>query len=462
MSSRRQFIKDASLVTGGLLLSTSAFANIFSPRKQKVIIIGAGFAGLIAAYKLHLRNIDFVILESRGRVGGRVFSHVMGPDRLVVELGAEWVGNDHDVLIKLCEDLRLPLENNQFNSRAIINGKFYDDLKKIESRNWETTYKQLLDDYNKLVDKSPEKIAIDTKLDNIDWYRYLVDNGCKGMDLQLRDLLDSTDFGESIRQVSAYAAISEYASTSDKSMNQMDQKIKGGNMELAKKLASFFEDKILTRKHVVTIEQTMDDVKVYCADGSTFVGDKLICTAPAFAVTQIDWKPGLPDVVYDGLKSLQYSRINKNAVLFNERIWEDEAFDMITDMPGHYFYHATKFQKGRTGVLTCYTIGDKAQVMANENTEVRNDIIARSLAPRFPCAKQHMIDQTIYYWGDDKYSRGAYAVYGKGQWLKIWPELCKPFMNTLFAGEHLSEFWSGFMEGALETGIAAAEAIVKV
>jgi monoamine oxidase len=343
-----------------------------------------------------------------------------------------------------------------------MNGKFHETLDEIQSRDWEITYKRLLEDYKKLIPDSKEKEKIDHQLDKIDWYRYLVDNGCKDTDLQLRDLIDSTDFGESIRQVSAFAAISEYSSSSPDSMNQMDKKIKGGNLELAKKLASFFEDKIITRKHVVTIEQKKNDyVKVYCEDGSSFVGDKLICTAPAFAVTQIDWRPGLPEGMFEALKSLQYSRINKNAVLFNERIWRDEAFDMITDMPGHYFYHATKNQRGQTGVLNCYTIGDKAQVMANQSSDVRNDIVAQTLSLRFPCAGKHIIDNTVYYWGDDKYSRGAYAVYGKGQYFDIHSKIIEPHENTFFAGEHLSETWGGFMEGALETGIAAAKTVAR-
>jgi len=458
MSSRRQFLKEASLLTGGLLWATSGFANFISPSRKKVVIIGAGFAGLAAAYRLHKKNIDFIILESRKRIGGRVFSHPMGPDNLVVELGAEWVGNDHKLLIDMCGELGLKLENNQFNTRAIMNGRFYESVKEIESRQWEITFDQLLKDYRALVPGSKQKEEIDARLDRIDWWRYLVDNGCTGLDLQLRDLADSTDFGESIRMVSAFAAINEYASTSPNSINEMDQKIKGGNLQLAKKLASFFEDKIEKGKHVVRVEQ-QDGVKVYCSDGTVYAGDKLICTAPAFAVTQIDWRPGLPPSMYDALESLQYSRINKNAVVFDRRIWDDEAFDLITDLPGHYFYHATKNQRAETGVLVCYTIGDKAQVMANQSAEVRNSIIAATLSERFPCAKDHIIDQTLYYWGDDKYSRGAYAIYGKGQYLSMFPAMNKGHLHTIFAGEHLSDAWGGFMEGALETGMAAADQI---
>ena len=64
--------------------------NIIAGVKPKVVIIGAGFAGLAAAYRLKQKGCQVVILESRNRVGGRVFSHQIDKDEdLVIELGAE-------------------------------------------------------------------------------------------------------------------------------------------------------------------------------------------------------------------------------------------------------------------------------------------------------------------------------------------------------------------------------------
>ncbi|MGB3008226.1 MAG: FAD-dependent oxidoreductase, partial [Chitinophagaceae bacterium] len=92
MSSRRDFIKDTSLATGAIVFASSGFHNFFIGKKPTVIIIGAGFAGLTAAYYLHKKKIDFVILEARNRISGRVFSHTIDErENLVIELGAEWV-----------------------------------------------------------------------------------------------------------------------------------------------------------------------------------------------------------------------------------------------------------------------------------------------------------------------------------------------------------------------------------
>src|SRR5688572_30953205 len=86
MSSRRRFLKEATLLAGGTLIESSSVGNFFIPKKKKVTIIGAGFSGLSAAYALYLRNIDFEIIESGKEVGGRVFSHTIDEkEKLIVE-----------------------------------------------------------------------------------------------------------------------------------------------------------------------------------------------------------------------------------------------------------------------------------------------------------------------------------------------------------------------------------------
>lgn len=291
----------------------------------------------------------------------------------------------------------------------------------------------------------------------MDWWRYLANNGITERDMQIRDLLDSTDFGECIRHVSAYAAIAEYAESSEK--NEMDYKIKGGNSLFAKALAERIGSDSIKLKHKVTeINQADGKVDVLCDNGTVFSGDSLICTAPTYALLKINWKPGLPEEKMNALNELQYARISKHAVLFNERFWKAEDFDMVTDVYGHYFYHATKNQPGTKGALISYTIGDKADVIARQNDEFKANVINDSLKTAFGEVKDKIVTQLNYYWGMDEYTKGGYALYGTGQWFTVMPVLKKRFMNTYFAGEHLAD-WQGFMEGAIVTGEEAADEI---
>jgi monoamine oxidase len=453
MSSRRRFIRDASFTTGGLIVGSAAFSGFFIPRAPKVVIIGAGFAGLSAAYYLHKKKIDFVVLESRNRIGGRVFSHNMDEkENLVIELGAEWVGNSHERLQNLCNEFGLELQNNQFDSHLIYKNRYYRKGEWDYSEGWKKKFQSIIDGYPKLTQ------ADKLKLDKMDWWRFLVNNGCEGRDLDLRELLDSTDFGETIRSVSAFAALAEYAESSEK--NEMDLKIKGGNGMLAQKILDAIGGEKVKLQHTVSriVQETKGGVTVHCDNGQLFKADKIICTAPTFAVRKIKWEPGLPSVQINAMNELQYSRINKNPLLFKKRFWGDESFDMITDQSPHYFYHATKSQPSQKGVLISYTIGEKAAVVANQTDEWREAMVMQTLKPHFGDAKEEFERMINYYWGNDMYSHGAYALYGKGQWFRVMPILKRSHIHTHFAGEHLAD-WQGFMEGAINTGEEAAAKI---
>jgi len=414
MSSRRKFIQETAITTGGLFLASSAFSSFFIAKKPKVIIIGAGFAGLAAAKYLHKKGIDFVILEARNRISGRVFSHTIDEkENLIIELGAEWVGNSHERIQNLCNEFGLELQNNQFDTHLIYKGNYW---------------------------------------------RFLVNNGCEGRDLDIRELLDSTDFGETIRSVSAFAALAEYAESSEK--NEMDLKIKGGNSMLAKKIADKIGNDKIKLQHAVSrvVQNSKGGVTVYCNNGQKFTADKIICTAPTFAVKKIKWEPGLPVDQVNAMNELQYARINKNPIVFKKRFWNDESFDMITDQSPHYFYHATKNQDSKKGVLISYTIGEKAAVVANQTDEWRENMVLQTLKPHFNDVKDLFEKQTNYYWGTDEFSHGAYAMYGRGQWFRVMPILKRSHIHTHFAGEHLAD-WQGFMEGAINTGEEAAAKI---
>ncbi len=450
MSSRRKFIKETAITTGGIFLASSAFSNFFIAKKPKVIIIGAGFAGLAAANYLHKKGIDFVILEARNRISGRVFSHTIDEkENLIIELGAEWVGNSHERIQNLCNEFGLELQNNQFDTHLIYKGKYYKKNEWDYSEDWNKKFKAIIDHYPKLT--QAEKL----KLDKMDWWRFLVNNGCEGRDLDIRELLDSTDFGETIRSVSAFAALAEYAESSEK--NEMDLKIKGGNSMLAKKIADKIGNDKIKLQHAVSrvVQNIKGGVTVYCNNGQKFTADKIICTAPTFAVKKIKWEPGLPADQVNAINELQYARINKNPIVFKKRFWNDESFDMITDQSPHYFYHATKNQDSKKGVLISYTIGEKAAVVANQSDDWREDMVLQTLKPHFNDAKYYFEKQTNYYWGNDEFSHGAYAMYGRGQWFRVMPILKRSHIHTHFAGEHLAD-WQGFMEGAINTGEEAA------
>jgi monoamine oxidase len=253
--------------------------------------------------------------------------------------------------------------------------------------------------------------------------------------------------------------MAEYAESSEK--NEMDFKISGGNSRLPYKMAEEAGESNIRYGYTVKkiIQQAgKSRAKVICQNGEEFEGDKIICTVPTFAAKKIKWEPELPPGTLAAMNELQYARINKNPMLFSRRFWNVEDFDMITDSSAHYFYHATKNQPSVKGVLISYTVGDKADVVSRQPDAWRADTMQLSLQPAFGNVRSMLEKQANYYWGEDEYSRGSYALYAPGQWFRLMPQLKKSFLSTHFAGEHLAD-WQGFMEGAINSGEAAAAAV---
>jgi monoamine oxidase len=449
---RRKFIIGTTIAGTSLLANPPLLASMPSAKRKpdSVIIIGSGFSGLTAAHLLRKGGVKVTVLEGRNRIGGRVFSfQPPNSQSQVIELGAEWVGNSHTSLISMCKEFGLELFNNQFETSLTYEGKYSDAGNWNTSPELETFWTKKTDLWEAYSDKSKQK------LDKMDWWRFLSNQGFSDRDLLIRELTDSTDFGESIRHTSGYAAFAEYAESSEK--NEMDMKIRGGNQMLAHRLAdSVGRENILTEHKVVSVEQERRSVKVTCANGKTFTADKLVCTAPTYSVMRINWSPALPAIQTDAMNALQYARIVKIPLEFSERFWQREDFDMITDTPAHYFYHATKNQPGKTGVLISYVTGDKADSMTSIPKERRQEIILDALRPAFGDVRKYLTDSHMHYWATDPFTKGAYAFYGKSQWFDVMPVLRESFMNTHFAGEHLAD-WQGFMEGAINTGEEVAE-----
>lgn len=451
ITNRREFLKIVSSATAGIAVASN---SVFGQRrKRSCVIVGSGLAGLAAGFKLKNAGWDVTILEARNRVGGRVFSHTMPESGgLICELGAEWVGESHERIKALCSDFNIPLQKHQFDDYLMQNGKVSRPGTWGPSATAKAAFEKMIADYEKLTALQKNR------LDRTDWWTHLSDIGFNRDDLILRDLADSTDFGESIRHVSAFAALAEYAESSPK--NEMDYKMTGGNSRLVQEFAKRIgESNIRTGIKVTEINQRAGTVTVKAGD-ETFRADACICTAPVASLRRIKFDPPLPAAQRDAAHKLTYARIIKNSVLYENRFWKDENFSMVSDTTSHYYFHSTQSQPGTEGILTAYAIGEKADVLASQDDTRRMNIITRDLHDFNDRAPVLAKGIASYAWQRDEFTEGAYALYRPGQWFGIRPILARPHGKVLFAGEHIAD-WQGFMEGAIETGEAAAQSLIR-
>ena len=197
------------------------------PPEKSCVIIGAGLAGLSAAYRLKKKNWTVTLVEARDRIGGRVFTHHFRENpELYCELGGEWVGNDHHAIKQLCGELKLDLIKHQFEYSFAELGTI---TKTLEVGAWpfqKRMQKKLQTAARSAINSKSGK---QNEFDQQDWWTYLHCLGFSDTDLLRRDLMDSTDFGESIRHSGAYSSVSEYYGPGSNTTDEMDWRIVGGN-----------------------------------------------------------------------------------------------------------------------------------------------------------------------------------------------------------------------------------------
>ncbi len=446
------------------------------PRKRhSCIVLGAGLAGLAAAHRLTERGWHVDVVEAQERIGGRVYSHRFDEEpSLVCELGGEWIGKGHEEMLRLQKFFHLPKMQHQY---AYSFWEYGRPLSFKKPGGWplrpeaEAKFNALEEQFNKDSNIRDPKKRLETlkKMDMLDWWTLLDEAGFELEDLLQRDLMDGTDFGESIRQVSAYVGASEYfgaVGESADSTDEMDFKLEGGNSQLVFALAnSVGRSKIHTGFTVDKVLQVGGKVQVYSGEDK-LEADVCICALPAHQLPRIDWgNPGLPPKHMDAAKQLQYARITKTAVLCSERFWPKPpsgGFSVFTPLASDFCFDSTLEQEGDCGILCSYAIGDKADDIAGSPIRELKDWItgdvAKAAKPEWDDAKVRKVALAAkrQAWQNDPFTRGAYAFYRPGQWFTVRETLKRPHKNVHFAGEHIADE-QGFMEGAVVSGKEAAD-----
>jgi monoamine oxidase len=414
-------------------------------------------SGLAAAHKLTQAGWNVTVLEARSRLGGRVHSHRMGPgNSLVCELGGEWIGDDHDRVRAMCRHFDIGLQRHRFHDvRILSDGRALGPkpLEEFFSPRGQRVWREFKTKFQKY---TPREQAW---MDRFDWWTWLRFIGMPEEDVRLRDLADSTDFGETIRDVGAYVGAATYLAEGVNATDEMDWKITGGNERLPRELARRVgAENIILNAPVQSVTQKRGRVTVRSNDRQ-WKCDAVVCTVPTRALQNITFDPPLPARQADAARRLQYARIVKTSVEYAERFWKDDAFALVSDTTTHFSFHSTQKQKGTHGILTSYAVGDKADVLAAQSPARRRDVVAREMGQIFPQAPGLARGVASMAWQRDRLTQGAYAIYKPGQWFSLRPLLARPHGKVLFAGEHLAD-WQGFIEGAVNTGEAAADSLL--
>jgi monoamine oxidase len=240
-------------------------------------------------------------------------------------------------------------------------------------------------------------------------------------------------------------------------------RIAGGNDRLPEALASILGDRLLIRHQVVAVSQSKNTVRVRIRAGnnqSWLRSDYLILALPATKVRTLDIRPALPREQAAAISTLAYGPVTKALLQFDHRFWKkrNQPLAYGTNLPIGAVWDANEQQKGKSGIVCLMAGGTASEATRNLVSTADAAGLVRALDWLGKTRKKLLAMRSVT-WEQDPWVKGGYAVFGPGHdpTLRSW--LARPCGRILFAGEHTSLRWQGYMNGAVESGLRAAAEI---
>ena len=428
-----------------------------------VAIAGAGLAGLAAAYQLRQQGAMVRVFEARDRVGGRVLTIRTGfAHRQHAEAGADLIEASQTRVRELAASLGLePV-------RILRRGwGFYgpDGAGRRRVFSAPSTFgeaerrlRQQIDDY-RLADRRWDSAVAEAlgRQSVADWMRRTgagrtFTAGMRG--LRGFFLADPED-------LSLLAVVDQFAGGGTPGDDQM-YRLEGGNDLLPRTLARRLGGAIALGAVVRTVRVDARGVTLSVHDRGTLVqvrADYGVIALPAATLRDVRFEPPPEPERQRAWTTLRYGPSTRVLLQFARRFWRKatrpSAFG--TDLPTGAVWDANEEQDGPTGILSLLAGGRASAESQALLREGGADAIVQRL--HWMGMPAPLLQSHVVIWENDPWSRGGYAVFDPGFEPRLRPWLARPAGRLAFAGEHTSDRWQGYMNGAVESGYRAAAEI---
>lgn len=420
-----------------------------NPNPQ-VIIIGAGASGIAAADFLRENGVDYVVLEARDRIGGRIFTDSsLG---FTCDFGASWIhGEKGSPMKKLADKYKIPLIKFDYDSIACI-----EDGKKVNAD-------KIMDKFEKFestIEKYTNKTSVNTPLSEM-LEKIADDNNYSDHDRKLLELYSlveiESEYGNKLDVLSG-------STFSDSEGNDGDDwLIPGGYIQILEKVAAGMPIKLNTPVKVIDQESKPGKVVVTTTDGQVYESDYLICTLPLGVLKAgvVEFKPPLPKPKEKSIKKLGFGSLDKAVLVFEESFWPDVNCLLVwqsQDM--NKAFYAINLQKivGKPALMVFLPLS-KREKLANEDAAV--EFVMEILRSAFPEEDINLLKYKVTDWRNETFTRGAYSSLAVGCELQDIKNAMTPDDRIFFAGEHTYSANTSTVCGAFSSGEASAKAILK-
>src|SRR5262245_15548094 len=483
---RREFLKRSLLAATTLpyLHPVIAAASQETIRRtgaaKKVIVIGAGLAGMSSAYELTQAGHEVIVLEARTRSGGRVWTlRDSFPEGLYAEAGATNVFDNHEWTMKYAKELGVALDPmgstgggasiyHMRGKRILIKSgspvEWPLELKPEEkglsraalwAKYVAPVVKELGDP--EAVDWPPASLK---RYDRMSFAEFLRQQGASPGAVEILRLGLADQLGEGADAVSALNLLREAA---PRAVVKQSFSIRGGSDTLPRAFAAKLGDRIHYGMPAYRIEQEARGVRVICSRGGnllTLVADYLICAIPFAVLKRVEVSPGFSPQKQQVITQLGNTSVVRVFMQTRKRFWLDEGLTgaATTDLPIMTAYDKAHYLPGKRGLLEAYVAGARARSLAAMTASERTNFTVTQMEQLFPAIREHYEGGASVCWDEDEWARGAYAWFKPGQMESLLPHIARPEGRVHFAGDHTSP-WPGWMNGALQSGARAAREV---
>jgi monoamine oxidase len=459
---RREMLQ-RSLAAGAALLISERVAGPLNAAAGRVVIVGAGFSGLAAAYELQKAGYDVTVVEARNRVGGRVLSFSDLVPGKMVEGGAELIGSNHPAWVAYAkqfkldfldvgeEDLEFPIVLEGKRVTAEQSEQLWEEMEKA--------FNTIVTDAAKVDADEPWRADGAEALDKrtlADWIGKLDASPlCKAA---LRTMM-TADNGV-VTEWQSYLAnlamvkgggLEKYWSESEV------YRCGGGNQQLARKfVAEIGAARVITRMPVRAIALTDRAARVTLGDGRALEAEHVLLTAPPTVWNKIAIDPVLPVSLAPQMgTNVKYLMALKSAVWRRTEL----APEMLSDGPVSLTWHGTDAQKGAGEALVAFSGGPAADICREWTAAQRDKNYLAELGKVYRGIAGSFVRARFMDWPSDPWAKASYSFPAPGQVTTQGPTLREGIGRLHFAGEYTSYAFMGYMEGALNSGAAAARRI---
>jgi len=440
-----------------------------------VIVVGAGMAGLCAAWRLKERGLRALVLEARDRVGGRTLSQRLGAD--MVDLGGQWLGARQPKLAALADELgvrRFP----QFDTGGKLlswNGKIqrYDgDLPRLSllaqlellwaSKRLESFQKQLPvgRPWDARRAEQWDALTLET------WKRRNMRTA--GARLFL-DIVTRAVFTSEPRDLS-FLFFLEYM-RSGQGLESLisirngaqQERFVGGAQQLSIRLAERLAQDVLLNTPVRLIEQSADGVTVHC-DERRFHARRIIVAIPPLLAGRIHYAAPLPASRDQLTARMPMGSVIKYVATYERPFWREAGLsgEAFSDTGPTVTTFDDTSHDGAQPALVSFSDGETARVWGDRSPEERQAAVLAEFARFFGPQALRPSGFAEKNWNDDPWSGGCYAaVMGPGVLTSFGQALRAPCGRIHWSGTETADQWQGYLEGAIQSGERAAEEIIS-